>query len=601
MADPQLTARHSSFPDPPLSGVCFADVERGGGDGGFWCSHRWLQDQSDVSEPPRRLKACIGFSVQRAVQFFLPEASGFVCKALPQPMPLQFRALVPTPFLNYLPLALLNACCGQTVQSEWLLVQCSAQILLPRPRPRICPFEVGAVLQCALQCGLPGLFGLLPPHALQPAISAALPPCSGSSFSVLRLLSPWAQALQFLVFTAERLAPHSTLPFVHSALGCEGPPLQALLSFSHHRAIRLPGEFSGLIGVVLARGLREVSVALGPPPCLLPFPQHTVLNPVGSTISSSTQRKATGPVVPLGAPRPPFPFPIFGSNPTSAQAQVQTEDWLTPCFPFDGRSEPSHVSLPLSATSCQFCRGQRETSVALGSPPANDFSSLMWGLVLICVVQGGSLAAAFLVTTAAIHLLVLWRMLLSAIPGGRSPLKSLLCVPCAKVPTALVLPWGYACRPACAGIAKPRARCVVPGRRPPPFWFRVLVLLGSLPVPIWAVPQDVASALTEAHAVFAPDPALSGSDPAPSASPSDRVASHPDSLRSAPCPEDLPAPDHTSAGSSRDVSAYAYRAAVEADIATQGSSSCLQAQPGLCLLSPGIKCPGTSYVVCTWS
>ncbi|CAE7942823.1 unnamed protein product, partial [Symbiodinium necroappetens] len=149
------------------------------------------------------------------------------------------------------------------------------------------------------------------------------------------------QALQYLVVAAECPAPPKVLPFSHR-------------------------DFSGSIGVVLARGLREAPVQIG--------------------------------------------------------------DWLTSRSPCDGRSELSHVCLLLSATSYHFCRGQRETSVALGSPPANDVSSLMWDLVVTCVVQGGSIAAAFLVTIAAIHLLVLWRLLLN-------------------VPIALVLPWGYATSP----------------------------------------------------------------------------------------------------------------------------------------------------------
>ena len=190
---------------------------------------------------------------------------------------------------------------------------------------------------------------------------------------------------------------------------------------------------------------------------------------------------------------------------------------------------------------------------------------------------------AFLFTLAVLHLLVLWRLLVCASPGGRSPLKSLTFVPCAKVPMALVLPWGYACCPAYAATVEPKDRRRALGQRSLPFWFRVLVLLGSLPAPVWGVPQDIASALTEAHAAVTPDPARSGSAPADNGPP--------DSPCSAFRPDDLSAHGHTSAGSSQDVSARDYRAAVEADIAARGSSSCLQAQSGLCIQSPGINVP----------
>ena len=454
-------------------------------------------------------------------------------------------------------------------------------------KPRVRLLEAGE----APLYGFSDLAGLLPPRALQSGSSLDFIPCQGSSLSVLQRLPLWVQAAQPLGFAAESLSQSRAFPCPCFALGYTGPLFQAPCTFSGRRAHASSGVFPGLIGAVLARGLREVSVALGPPPRLLPFPQHLVSNPAGSTIFPCTHSAASCPAALFGVFKPQPFSPPFGSSLASAPAPMQSIDGVAPCPSSDACCELSKARPSLFLAPQHFCRGQREISVALGSPPADVFLSLLWDLVVFCAVQGGSLSAAFLFTLAALHLLVLWRLLVCASPGGRSPLKSLMHVPCAKVPTALVLPWGYTCCPAYAATVEPKARRRALGQRPLPFWFRVLALLGSLPVPVWGVPQDIASALTEAHAAVTPDPARSGSDPADNGPLNGRTNSHSDSPYNALRPDDLSAHGHTSAGSSQDVSARDYRAAVEADIAARGSSSCLQAQPGLCIQSPGINVP----------
>ena len=296
---------------------------------------------------------------------------------------------------------------------------------------------------------------------------------------------------------------------------------------------------------VLARGLREVSVALGPPPRRHPNLAYKVLSPVGHTFLSV---------------RDSGPAPFFKSQ----------------GFPL----------LPVEYLYHSRCL--REISVAQGSPPANASFASWRVYALGCIAHGGSLAAALFITVAALHLLVLWRLLLQAVPGGRSPLKNLLCVPCATVPSTLVLPWGCICTPAQAKVPWKRApRCATAGRSQIPFWLRLLMIAGTLPVPVWAVPPDFASAVTDAYATFTPDPHSSGSGSAAGLlQPSEASGDQAGHSRGTLDPDDLQ--DSTASGPPRDIPPSEYRRAVEADIATKGSSCCLQAQPGLCILSPGI-------------
>ena len=204
-------------------------------------------------------------------------------------------------------------------------------------------------------------------------------------------------------------------------------------------------------------------------------------------------------------------------------------------------------------------------------------------------------AIAFFLALAGVHLLALWRLLLRALPGGRSPMQSFLSVPCAAVPGAIILPWGVVGRPIFAESIschdkrhkwKPRPARI-------PFWFRALLWLGAFPVQVWAVPPELAAALTEAHHALTPDPG------GPEVPVTDRPSTwhdiaadlQPASRQEAQEPDDFPPPHSEASGSSQGNTGQGYRARVEADIASGGASSCLQAQPGLCVATPGIRVP----------
>ena len=230
--------------------------------------------------------------------------------------------------------------------------------------------------------------------------------------------------------------------------------------------------------------------------------------------------------------------------------------------------------------------------MALGSPPATNPPQSDFASCFSFLAWGGHLAVAFLLTLAALHMLVLWRLVLSAIPGERSPLLNLLSVPCAAVPAGVALAWGPTSGPGLADRIMQRQ--VHPNRRHAPkvpFWFRLLLCLGVLPAQVWAVPPEIASALTEAYVADRGSAVGSNQDVSTSsigAPPSE--ASVPDEL---PPPSDnspRPSPE-PQARLPPDTMVPEYRASVEADIASKGASCCLQAQRGLCVASPGVKVP----------
>ncbi|OLQ07506.1 hypothetical protein AK812_SmicGene9087 [Symbiodinium microadriaticum] len=94
----------------------------------------------------------------------------------------------------------------------------------------------------------------------------------------------------------------------------------------------------------------------------------------------------------------------------------------------------------------------------------------------------------------------------------------------------------------------------------------------------------------EAHQVLTPDPDSSATQgDGRNSAWHDMVADlQPASRQEAREPEELPPPPSEAPGSSQDNTGQGYRARVEADIASKGASSCLQAQPGLCVVTPGV-------------
>ena len=336
--------------------------------------------------------------------------------------------------------------------------------------------------------------------------------------------------------------------------------------------------------VVVVRGLREVSVALGPPPCLLPLP--CVLSRLEALVSFSVANSFVAPEL------------VFDW--WSLPSTQGTDSSFCHC-PDPGlmrlHSGPFHH---WKATPFYRGRGQRETSVALGSPPASNPPQACFPTCFPLLQWGGQLAVAFFLTLAALHLLVLWRLVVLALPGGRSPLLNLLSFSCAYVPACMALSWGSVGSPG-------RIDKTMRGRQRPnrnnlraPLWARLLFCFWALPTQVWAVPPEVASAITGAYAALTPDPgelsAASGGATAPNqgASHSVPVARH----ITASSPDDLPPPRDDSPNSPPEpqdrsplVAASEYRASVETDIASKGASCCLQAQKGLCIISPGVKVP----------
>ena len=233
-------------------------------------------------------------------------------------------------------------------------------------------------------------------------------------------------------------------------------------------------------------------MALGPPPCPLPFPR--AIFRLGAFVSFSFAGSFGAPELAFGRWR---------------QSSIQAAELPYRHFPDSGLvCFHSGPSLQFWTANSFYCgRGQRETSVALGSPPVSSLFHTSFAECCALLRWGGQLAAAFFLTLAALHLLALWRLVLSAVPGGRSPLLNLLSFGCAIVPACVALPWDSVSSPSHADKVT-RGHYYSSRRHVPrvPFWARLPFCFWALPIQVWAVPPELASALTEAHAALTPDP-----------------------------------------------------------------------------------------------
>ena len=148
------------------------------------------------------------------------------------------------------------------------------------------------------------------------------------------------------------------------------------------------------------------------------------------------------------------------------------------------------VALPSS--SC--CKGRaRDTSVALGYPPLPGRGFYPFSLRLLSAL--GCCICPFFLALGALTLLCLWRLLIYGLPDKLSPLYRAARLPCAFVPSTLVLPIGRVGDTGLRILPPPPQRrekrrrkhghCNRPLRA---FWAGVLSWFGfySLPQQLWA-------------------------------------------------------------------------------------------------------------------
>ena len=142
----------------------------------------------------------------------------------------------------------------------------------------------------------------------------------------------------------------------------------------------------------------------------------------------------------------------------------------------------------------------RDKSVALGCPPVLlqpaifqdgvSLSNVPWFLEWLTGV--GAYLAAFFVTLQLYVLLILWRMLVTSVPGRSSPLALVLCFSCARRCQRVVLPLGVigVTRKGCH-THRPKRNACVPHRNVPLGSRFFLLWLGfcHYPVGVWAAPK----------------------------------------------------------------------------------------------------------------